>query len=145
MDALLLASIQFALTVGFHFLFPPLSIGLAWYIFWILTRYQKTGEELYLRTARFWIRLFTLTFAIGVATGITMEFQFGTNWSQYSRFVGDIFGAPLAAEAIFSFFLDSTLKTMLIIVLIGLPFVLAYTIWVYKIFAGKVEAQGEGY
>jgi len=108
MDAALLSRIQFAMTAGFHFLFPPLTIGLSWIIFWMLTKYRSTGIEVWRRMARFWFGLFSLSFAIGVATGITLEFQFGTNWSQYSRFVGDIFGAPLAAEALFSFFLEST-------------------------------------
>jgi cytochrome d ubiquinol oxidase subunit I len=108
MDAVLLARIQFALTVGFHFIFPPLTIGLAWIIFWFMNRYRKTGDEAYGAQARFWMKLFAVTFAVGVATGITMEFQFGTNWADYSRFVGDIFGAPLAAEGILAFFLEST-------------------------------------
>jgi cytochrome d ubiquinol oxidase subunit I len=114
MDAVILARIQFAFTVGFHFLFPPLTIGLSWIIVWMLARYKRSGERFWRETARFWVRLFTLTFAIGVATGITMEFQFGTNWADYSRFVGDIFGAPLAAEALFSFFLESTFLGVLL-------------------------------
>jgi len=113
-DAVLLSRIQFALTVGFHFIFPPLTIGLSWLIFWMMTRWRKTGVDLYRKMARFWIRIFTLSFVVGVATGITMEFQFGTNWSEYSRFVGDVFGAPLAAEGIFSFFLESTFIAVLI-------------------------------
>ena len=108
MDAVLLARIQFALTVGFHYIFPVLTIGMAWIIVWMLTRHLKTGEPIYRRMARFWIRVFALSFAVGVATGITMEFQFGMNWARYSRFVGDIFGAPLAAEGILAFFLESS-------------------------------------
>ncbi len=108
MDAVLLARIQFAFTVGFHFIFPPLTIGLAWIISYIMWKYVKTNDQHYLKIARFWVRLFAINFAVGVATGITMEFQFGTNWSEYSRYVGDIFGAPLAAEGIFAFFLEST-------------------------------------
>ena len=108
MDAVLLARIQFALTIGFHYIFPPLTIGMSWIIVWIMTRYKKTGSDFYRSMARFWIKLFTISFVMGVATGITMEFQFGTNWSEYSRFVGDIFGAPLAAEGILAFFLEST-------------------------------------
>ncbi|MBN1947744.1 MAG: cytochrome ubiquinol oxidase subunit I [Bradymonadales bacterium] len=108
MDPVLLARIQFAMTIGFHYLFPPLTIGLAWGIFYFLTRALQSGEEVYQRQARFWFKLFAISFAIGVATGITMEFQFGTNWADYSRFVGDIFGAPLAAEGMFAFFLEST-------------------------------------
>ncbi|HUU03991.1 MAG TPA: cytochrome ubiquinol oxidase subunit I [Myxococcota bacterium] len=114
MDAVLLARIQFALTIGFHFIFPPLTIGLAWLIFWFMNRYKRTGDEVYAVGARFWTRLFALTFGVGVATGITMEFQFGTNWADYSRFVGDIFGAPLAAEGIFAFFLESTFMGVLL-------------------------------
>jgi cytochrome bd ubiquinol oxidase subunit I len=114
MDAVLLARIQFALTIGFHFIFPPISIGLAWLIVLLFRRHRRSGDALYLRMARFWTSLLALTFAVGVATGITMEFQFGTNWEQYSRFVGDIFGAPLAAEAIFSFFLESTFMGVLV-------------------------------
>ncbi|MHB9024657.1 MAG: cytochrome ubiquinol oxidase subunit I [Armatimonadota bacterium] len=107
MDAVLLARIQFALTVGFHFIFPPLTIGLAWLISWLLWRYRATGDDVYRQMSRFWLKLFAITFVIGVATGITMEFQFGMNWANYSRFVGDIFGAPLAAEAVLAFFLES--------------------------------------
>ncbi|MBU1707440.1 cytochrome ubiquinol oxidase subunit I, partial [bacterium] len=115
MDVVLLSRIQFALTIGFHFIFPPLTIGLSWLIFWIMTKYKKTGEDIYRKMARFWIKVFTLSFAIGVATGIVMEFQFGTNWSEYSRFVGDIFGAPLAAEGIFAFFLESSFLALLVL------------------------------
>ncbi len=114
MDPVFLSRVQFGLTAGFHFLFPPLTIGLSWLIVYLMTRWLRTDDDFYRRTARFWIKLFTLTFAIGVATGITMEFQFGTNWSNYSRYVGDIFGAPLAAEGVFSFFLESTFLGVLI-------------------------------
>lgn len=115
MDAVLLSRIQFALTVGFHFLFPPLTIGLSWIIVYLMVRRLRTGGELYDAMARFWVKLFALSFVVGVATGITMEFQFGTNWAGYSRFVGDIFGAPLAAEAILSFFLESTFLAVLLL------------------------------
>ena len=107
MDPVLLARLQFAVTIGFHFLFPPLSIGLAWLLVmaeWKGWRGRDAGWE---RVGRFFGKVLALTFAVGVATGIVMEFQFGTNWARYSRFVGDIFGAPLAAEAIFAFFLES--------------------------------------
>jgi cytochrome d ubiquinol oxidase subunit I len=114
MDAVWLARVQFALTVGFHYLFPPLSIGLAWMLFAFQTRYLKTGDLVYRQLARFWLRAFAVTFAIGVASGITMEFQFGTNWAAYSRFVGDIFGAPLAAEGVFAFFLESSFLAVLL-------------------------------
>ncbi len=107
MDPVLLSRLQFAITIGFHFIFAPLTIGLGWLIFWMMTRYWRSGEERFRHMARFWLNIFALSFAVGVATGITMEFQFGTNWAAYSRFVGDIFGAPLAAETISSFFLES--------------------------------------
>jgi len=113
-DAVLLARVQFALTIGFHYLFPPLTIGLSWLIVWMLRQHLRTGDPVYRQMSRFWIRVFAISFAIGVATGITMEFQFGTNWAAYSRFVGDIFGAPLAAEGIFAFFLESTFLGVLL-------------------------------
>lgn len=115
LDPVLLSRIQFALTVGFHFIFPPLTIGMAWIIFGMMTRYMRTGDEFYGRMTRFWTKVFGLSFVVGVASGITMEFQFGTNWANYSRFVGDIFGAPLAAEAIFTFFLESTFLAVLLL------------------------------
>ncbi|MBN2021795.1 MAG: cytochrome ubiquinol oxidase subunit I [Pirellulales bacterium] len=108
LDPLLLSRIQFALTVGFHFLFPPLSIGLAYLIVWLEWLGWRRGDEDYARAGAFFGKLLGLTFAVGVATGIVMEFQFGTNWAEYSKFVGDVFGAPLAAEAVFAFFLEST-------------------------------------
>lgn len=108
MDAVLLARIQFAMTVGFHFLFPPLSIGLAWLLVIIEGLGWRKNDDAYVSLGKFFGRLLALIFAVGVATGIVMEFQFGTNWSVYSKFVGDIFGAPLAAEGVFAFFLEST-------------------------------------
>ncbi len=114
MDAALLARIQFAFTAGFHFIFPPITIGMAWVIVWMMTRWKNTGSDFWYTTAHFWIKIFTATFAVGVATGLTLEFQFGTNWADYSRFVGDIFGAPLAAEGIFAFFLESTFLGVLV-------------------------------
>jgi len=107
MDAVLLARLQFALTIGFHFLFPPISIGLAWLLVIIEGLGWKTKNEVYTRIGKFFAKILGLTFAVGVATGIVMEFQFGTNWAEYSKFVGDIFGAPLAAEGVFAFFLES--------------------------------------
>jgi cytochrome d ubiquinol oxidase subunit I len=107
MDATFLARLQFALTAGFHFLFPPVSIGLAWMLVYVEHRAWRTGDEVWVRAGKYFGKLFALTFAVGVATGIVLEFQFGTNWSRYSRFVGDIFGAPLAAEGVFAFFLES--------------------------------------
>jgi cytochrome bd ubiquinol oxidase subunit I len=108
MDAVLLARIQFAMTIGFHFLFPPLTIGLAWILVLIETLGWKKKDLVYIALGKFFGKLLALIFAVGVATGIVMEFQFGTNWSEYSKFVGDIFGAPLAAEGVFAFFLEST-------------------------------------
>jgi len=107
MDALFLARLQFALTIGFHFLFPPISIGLAWLLVIMEGLGWRKGDEGYVRMGKFFGKLLALTFAVGVATGIVMEFQFGMNWALYSKFVGDIFGAPLAAEGIFAFFLES--------------------------------------
>jgi cytochrome d ubiquinol oxidase subunit I len=107
MDALFLARLQFAFTIGFHFLFPPISIGLAWLLVIMEGLGWRKKDEVYVRMGKFFGRLLALTFAVGVATGIVMEFQFGTNWALYSKFVGDIFGAPLAAEGIFAFFLES--------------------------------------
>jgi len=106
MDAVLLARIQFAMTIGFHFLFPPLSIGLGWMIY--LSEFFGRKNKDYKIIGYFFGKVLGLIFAVGVATGIVMEFQFGTNWSEYSKFVGDIFGAPLAAEGVFAFFLEST-------------------------------------
>ena len=103
----LLSRIQFAMTIGFHFLFPPISIGLAWLLVIFETLGWRKKDKAYTQLGIFFGKLLGLTFAIGVATGIVMEFQFGTNWAEYSKFVGDIFGAPLAAEAIFAFFLES--------------------------------------
>jgi cytochrome bd ubiquinol oxidase subunit I len=107
MDALLLARLQFALTIGFHFLFPPITIGLSWLLVVVETLGWRKKDEVYVRTGKFFGKILALTFAVGVATGIVMEFQFGTNWAEYSKFVGDIFGAPLAAEGVFAFFLES--------------------------------------
>jgi len=108
MSVELLSRIQFAVTVGFHFLFPPVSIGLAWLLALVEWRAWREDSAVYRQMGRFFGKLLGLTFAAGVVTGIVMEFQFGSNWARYSRFVGDIFGAPLAAEAIFAFFLEST-------------------------------------
>lgn len=106
-DPVFLSRIQFAITIGFHFLFPPISIGLAWILVIVEGIAWRGHEPAWEEAGRFFGKLLALTFAMGVATGIVMEFQFGTNWAQYSKFVGDIFGAPLAAEAIFAFFLES--------------------------------------
>ena len=114
MDVVLLSRAQFALTVIVHFLFVPMSIGTGLVMAIAQTRAKRSGLAEDQVIARFWIKVFTITFAVGVATGITMEFSFGTNWANYSRFVGDIFGAPLAAEALLAFFLESTFLGVLI-------------------------------
>jgi cytochrome d ubiquinol oxidase subunit I len=107
MDVAFLSRFQFAMTIFFHFLFVPLSIGLGLFLAIFETRYYRSRKPEDLAISKFWAKIFTTTFVIGVATGITMEFSFGTNWANYSRFVGDIFGSPLAAEALFAFFLES--------------------------------------
>jgi Cytochrome bd-type quinol oxidase, subunit 1 len=99
---------QFALTAMYHWLFVPLTLGLALIMAIMETLYYKTGKEFWKKTSKFWMKLFGINFAIGVATGIILEFEFGTNWSNYSWFVGDIFGAPLAIEGILAFFMEST-------------------------------------
>ena len=107
LDLEVLARLQFALTIMFHYLFPPLTIGLGMLMVWAEGAWLKTKNPLYESIAFFWTRLFAVNFAMGVATGIVMEFEFGTNWATYSRFVGDVFGSALAAEGIFAFFLES--------------------------------------
>lgn len=114
MDVLTLARIQFGATVAFHYLYPPLSIGLGILLVIMEAAWLKTKNPIYHQMARFWTRVFALTFAIGVATGIVMEFEFGTNWATYSRFVGDVFGSALAAEGIFAFFLESGFLAVLL-------------------------------
>jgi cytochrome d ubiquinol oxidase subunit I len=108
MDVLLLARLQFAITIIYHFFFVPLTLGLSLVVAILETTYVKTGNEKYKRLTKFWGKLFLINYAIGVVTGIVQEFQFGMSWSEYSRFVGDIFGAPLAIEGLTSFFLEST-------------------------------------
>ncbi|MCG3181917.1 MAG: Cytochrome bd-I ubiquinol oxidase subunit 1 [Phycisphaerae bacterium] len=108
MDVQMLSRIQFAITVGFHFLFPPITIGLAWLLVIVEWMGWRRNDLAWQQAGKFFGKLLGLTFAVGVATGIVMEFQFGTNWARYSKFVGDIFGAPLAAEGVFAFFLEST-------------------------------------
>ncbi|MBW2635798.1 MAG: cytochrome ubiquinol oxidase subunit I [Deltaproteobacteria bacterium] len=108
MDVVLLSRLQFAAATMFHFLFVPLTLGLSVLIAVMETRYVQTGDETYLRMTKFWGKLFLINFALGVVTGITLEFQFGTNWSRYSAYVGDIFGSLLAIEATAAFFLEST-------------------------------------
>ena len=112
MNGLALARWQFAITTVYHFFFVPLTLGLAILVAIMETRYVMTGDETWKRMTKFWGKLFIINFAMGVVTGIVQEFQFGMNWSEYSRFVGDIFGAPLAIEALLAFFLESTFLGM---------------------------------
>ena len=109
MDVLFLSRLQFAAATMFHFLFVPLTLGLSILVAIMETKYARSGDETYLKMTRFWSKLFLINFALGVVTGITLEFQFGTNWSRYSAYVGDIFGSLLAIEATAAFFLESTL------------------------------------
>jgi cytochrome d ubiquinol oxidase subunit I len=108
MDVLTLSRLQFAMTAGFHFIFVSLTLGLSVLVAWMETCYVRTGDEIYLKMTKFWGKLFLINFAVGVVTGLTMEFQFGMNWAEYSKYVGDIFGVPLAIEAMVAFFLEST-------------------------------------
>lgn len=114
MDTEILARIQFAFTIAFHYIYPPLSIGIG--LIMVITEglYLKTGNKHYEVLTRFWLKIFAITFGIGVATGIIMEFEFGTNWAVYSRYVGDIFGSALAAEGLFAFSLESTFLGILL-------------------------------
>jgi cytochrome bd ubiquinol oxidase subunit I len=107
MDIEILSRIQFAFTVAFHYIYPPMSIGLGLILVIMEGMYLRTGEKIYEQMTLFWIKIFALIFGIGVATGIVMEFEFGTNWATYSKYVGDIFGSALAAEGIFAFALES--------------------------------------
>ncbi len=106
MDPLILARLQFAITTVYHFFFVPLTLGLSIIVAAMETLYVRSGQDVYKRLTKFWGKLFVINFAMGVVTGIVQEFQFGMNWSEYSRFVGDIFGAPLAFEALMAFFLE---------------------------------------
>lgn len=114
MDVLFLSRLQFALTVMFHYLFPPLSIGLGLIMVIAEGKYLLTRDKHYERMARFLTRIFAVNFAVGVASGLVMEFEFGTNWSTYSRYVGDVFGSALASEGIFAFFLESGFLAVLV-------------------------------
>ena len=114
MDVEILSRIQFAFTIAFHYIYPPLSIGIAIILVIMEGMYLKTKDKFFENMTKFWVKVFALTFAIGVATGIVMEFEFGTNWSTYSRFVGDVFGSALAAEGIFAFFLESGFLAVLV-------------------------------
>jgi cytochrome d ubiquinol oxidase subunit I len=114
MDVEILARIQFAFTIAFHYIYPPLSIGIGLIMVIMEGLYLKTGSKQYEILTKFWLKIFAVTFGIGVATGIIMEFEFGTNWAVYSRYVGDIFGSALAAEGLFAFGLESTFLGILI-------------------------------
>jgi cytochrome d ubiquinol oxidase subunit I len=113
-NTVFLSRLQFGLTISFHYIFPPLSIGLGLMMVIMEALYLKTGRPVYHQMMRFWTGIFALTFGLGVATGIVMEFEFGTNWANYSRFVGDVFGGPLAMEGIFAFFLESGFLAILL-------------------------------
>src|SRR5512133_1834572 len=114
MSVELLSRIQFAFTIAFHYIYPPLSIGLGVALVIMEGLYLKTKNPVFQQMTKFWVRVFALTFALGVATAIVMEFEFGTNWATYSRYVGDVFGSALAAEGIFAFFLDSGFLALLL-------------------------------
>lgn len=114
MNVEILSRIQFAVTIAFHYLYPPLSIGLGVILVFMEGMYLKTKNKKYEQMTKFWVKIFSLTFAMGVATGIVMEFEFGTNWATYSRYVGDVFGSALAAEGIFAFFLESGFLAVLV-------------------------------
>jgi len=114
MDLEFLSRLQFGITISFHYIFPPLSIGLSVILVVMEGIALKTGNPLYEQMTRFWVKIFGLIFALGVATGIVMEFQFGMNWASYSRYVGDVFGSALAAEGIFAFFLESGFLAILL-------------------------------
>src|SRR5579859_3690484 len=103
-----LSRLQFALTALYHFLFVPLTLGLSFMLVIMESLYVMTNRPVWRQVTRFWAKLFGINFVLGVATGLTMEFQFGTNWAYYSHYVGDIFGAPLAIEGLMAFFLEST-------------------------------------
>jgi len=107
-SALDLSRWQFGITTIYHFLFVPLTLGTVWFVAMFQTMWHFTGKEIYLKLTKFFGKLFLINFAMGVVTGIVQEFQFGMNWSEYSRFVGDVFGAPLAMEGLLAFFLEST-------------------------------------
>jgi cytochrome d ubiquinol oxidase subunit I len=113
-DVVFLSRFQFAFTIMFHYLFPPLTIGLGAVLVFLEYRWLKTDDPIYHEAARFWTKMFGINFALGVATGIVMEFEFGTNWAAYSRYVGDVFGSALAAEGIFAFFLESGFLAVLL-------------------------------
>src|SRR5882672_7879678 len=107
-EALILSRIQFGLNIGFHILFPTITIGLAWIVAWFRVRYEQTRDEAWLRTYKLWVHIFALTFAMGVVSGVVMSFQFGTNWPGYMQQVGNVAGPLLAYEVLTAFFLEAT-------------------------------------
>ena len=115
LDGVLLSRLQFALTIMFHYIFPPLTIGMGIVLAYLEGMYHWIKEEIYEVAAKFWVTIFAVNFALGVASGIVMELQFGMKWATYSRFVGDVFGSALAAEGIFAFFLESVFLAVLAI------------------------------
>ena len=114
MDVVFLARLQFYITIGFHFIFVPINIGLSWIIVWYMIKYRRTKDPVYKTFSRFWIKIFAITFGIGVPTGFIMAFQFGTNWSAFSRIAGEIFGSMLVIEAIYAFFFEAVFLAVLL-------------------------------
>lgn len=134
MDVVSLSQFQFAITTVYHFFFVPLTLGLSIIVAIMETLYVKKGDEVYKQMTKFWGKLFLINFAVGVVTGLVMEFQFGMNWSEYSRFVGDVFGAPLAIEGLMAFFLEATFIGLWVFGWDKLPKALhAATIWITAI------------
>ena len=115
MSAELLSRYQFALTASFHFIFPPISMGLGILLTWMGWKYLRTKDPVWRQSSFFWVRVYGLVFSLGVATGIVQEFAFGMNWSQYSAFVGNVFGSLLAAEGVFAFFLEGGFLGLLLL------------------------------
>ena len=113
-DVLFWSRLQFAFTITYHYLFPQLTMGLAWFLIYFKWRHLRTGKEQFGNAARFWTRIFGINFAVGVVTGIPMEFQFGTNWAGFSSFAGNVIGQTLAMEGMFAFFLESALIGMVV-------------------------------
>src|SRR3954467_6427717 len=107
-EALILARFQFGLNIGFHILFPTITIGIAWIVAWFRIQYERTRDEAWLRTYKLWVRVFALRFGMGVVSGVTMSFQFGTNWPGYMNTVGNVAGPLLAYEVLTAFFLEAT-------------------------------------
>jgi cytochrome d ubiquinol oxidase subunit I len=113
-DVVTLSRLQFGLTVSFHYIFPSITIGLAWLIAWMMWRHLRTGERAYWNMARFWLSIFTMSFIVGIGSGVAMSFQFGTNWAGFSMVTGQVFGAPLMLEVLFAFFIESVFLGILI-------------------------------